>query len=217
MAGDDCRTPFASSARAFLELVDGVLAHQWSEPGLGDWDVRGLVGHTSRGLSVVETYLRDAGSEASLGVPVLTDPIEYFARVLVEPSADGRRLQQDAAIAERGRKAGEELGADPAVAVRQLFDRVIPLVMATPDEAIFETPAGPMPLTGYLPTRTFELAVHSLDLARAVNAAPPQELALGVSVSCELAGRLAARRPHAADLLMMLTGRRGIAPGLSIL
>ena len=27
------------------------------EPGLGEWDVRSLVGHTSRALLTVETYL----------------------------------------------------------------------------------------------------------------------------------------------------------------
>lgn len=212
MTSDDCRTPFAEAAGAFCALVEGIRADQWSLHGLGEWDVRGLVGHTSRALSTVEAYLAEGTGE-----PDLHDPVDYFVAVLAEPSGDDARVRQDAAIAERGRKAGQELGDHPAGVVRELAERVVALVMATPDAAVFATPAGSMPLPAYLPTRTFELAVHGLDLARALGVAPPRGLRPGVAVSCELAGRLAARRRGAADLLMVLTGRRGVPGGVSVL
>jgi hypothetical protein len=74
-----------------------------------------------------------------------------------------------------------------------------------------------MPLVDYLPTRTFELTVHSLDLARALGVDPPEVLTPAVTACCELAGGLAGRRPHAADLLLLLTGREHLPPGLTIL
>ena len=34
-----------------------LVGDRWSEPGLGEWDIRALVGHTSRSLVTVEVYL----------------------------------------------------------------------------------------------------------------------------------------------------------------
>jgi hypothetical protein len=48
-----------------------------------------------------------------------------------------------------------------------------------------------MTLIDYLPTRTFELTVHSLDLARALGIESLAVLGPAVSACCELAGRLA--------------------------
>lgn len=47
------------------------------------------------------------------------------------------------------------------------MDRVLSLVDGWSDDAPVAMAAGAMALVDYLPTRTFELAVHSLDLARA--------------------------------------------------
>jgi hypothetical protein len=74
-----------------------------------------------------------------------------------------------------------------------------------------------MTLTNYLPTRTFELAVHSLDLCRATHIEIPVNLRLAVTTSCELAGRLAGQHPDAADLLLFLAGRTGLRDGLSLI
>jgi hypothetical protein len=58
-----------------------------------------------------------------------------------------------------------------------------------------------MPLAGYLPTRTFELAVQSLDLTRALRLDIPDALRPAIAASCELAGRLAGQLPTAPELL----------------
>lgn len=217
VTGGDCRTAFSAAASALCELVERIGPDQWSAPALGEWDVRGLVGHASRALSTVEAYRTAAANRPVAAGPVLGDPVEYFLAVLADPSDAAARRRQDAAIAERGRTAGEELGPDPARTLRELAARAVALVGSTADDALFATPAGPMPLTGYLPTRTFELTVHCLDLARALGAEPPPTLAAGVAASCELAGRMAARRPQAAEVLMALTGRPGSASGIGIL
>lgn len=205
------RMAFSSAARAFGQLVDEVPDDQWSQPGLGEWDVRGLVGHATRALSTIETYLGEYP-----GGPVLTDPVEYFTTLLGGAAGDEARAQQHAAIATRGRQAGDDLGDAPARGVHTLLGRVIAVVDGAPDGTVLATPAGAMTLAGYLPTRTFEITVHSLDLARALHLVPPPELAEGIAFSCELAGRIAARRPDASQLLLLLTGRPGVRAGTSV-
>lgn len=124
MVNDDCRTSYHAAASAFCELTEGIPPDRWAAPALGQWDVRGLVGHTSRALSTVEEYLA-AGAP---GGEVLTDAVEYFVAVLPETLDEDARIRQHSRIAERGRKAGQELGDRPARAVRALADRVVALV-----------------------------------------------------------------------------------------
>jgi len=197
------RACYAGAARAFLELAGRVPPEAWSWLALGEWDVRALTGHTSRALTTVETYL---GTPAT-GVRV-AGPVEYFLAVRGATSPD--------AIAQRGKETGVALGEDPAAAVRELVHRVTALVRNTPDDALVATPAGAMTLIDYLPTRTFELAVHSLDLARALGLPPPASLAPALAASLELAGAIGARLPSAGELLLLLTGRTGLSENLSV-
>lgn len=189
------RSAYADAAAAFVQLVQQVPAEAWGEPGLGVWTVRDLVGHTSRSLTTVETYL---GKPAA--GPQLDDAVAYF-------TASQSALADADAVAQRGRDAGAALGDDPAGFVAALARRVTALVAATADDEPVGTPIGPMTLAAYLPTRVFELSVHSLDLARAIAVPPPAALRAGVEVSCALAGRLAAASPHADTVLLGLTGR----------
>jgi hypothetical protein len=67
----------------------------------------------------------------------------------------------------------------------------------------------------YLPTRTFELAVHGLDIARAIDIS----LELPADVIEEatvLAARIGAAEGHGNTVLMALTGRAGLPPSFSI-
>jgi uncharacterized protein (TIGR03083 family) len=209
---DESRSCFRSAAHSFVELVDEVRPEQWMLPALGVWDVRSLVGHTARALSTIEAYL----AIPSQG-PGPDSPVAYFLSVLSSDHESEERKRQDAAIAERGRQAGAELGADPAKTVREITMRVLARVDAAPDEALLATPAGSMTLGAYLPTRTFELTVHSLDLARTLDMDPPVGLTPAIAACCELAGALAVRRPNAASILLTLTGRNDHALGASVL
>lgn len=109
----------------------------------------------------------------------------------------------------------EYLGA--AAAFQDLVQRITILLRHTPDEALLATPAGIMTLVDYLPTRTFELAVHGLDLARALKLEPPASLAPAIAASLELAGAIGARLPSAPELLLLLTGRSGLPDHLSVI
>jgi hypothetical protein len=73
-----------------------------------------------------------------------------------------------------------------------------------------------MTLAGYLPTRTFELTIHSLDLARVLAVGTPAALRPAVTACCELAGQVAGQLPDAPELLLAITGRTGLPAGLSI-
>src|SRR5512144_1214905 len=140
-----------------MALVALVPGDAWSRPGLGLWTVRELVGHTARALGTVEEYLVVPPSG-----PAVADAVAYFR------AGTAAGITNSEAVAERGRLAGRELGPRPVEAVAGLSERVLGLVEQTPDDATVTSRLGVMRLIDYLPTRTFELAVHGLDLNAAL-------------------------------------------------
>ncbi|MDP9392978.1 MAG: maleylpyruvate isomerase N-terminal domain-containing protein [Actinomycetota bacterium] len=113
-------------------------------------------------------------------------------------------------MAQRGREAGAALGADPAAAVQQLVARVLARVDAAEQDVLVATPVGVMRLGDYLPTRTFELTVHTCDLAAALG--QPLDVPQVAAVdSCTLLGELAARAGRAGPLLPVRHRTRGAA------
>ena len=201
------RQSFRDAAGAFVDVVAAVGADDWTKPGLGVWTVRDLAGHTSRALVTVETYL-DPSTTAH--EPALADAVDYFR-------AAAAGLANADAIAERGRQAGAALVEDPHATVAALAGRVLALVDGSPDHALITSPMGTMALIGYLPTRIFELAAHTLDLAAAIGVAVPAELAVPLRASLHLAADLVDVRGHSADVLLALTGRRPLPEGFSVL
>jgi hypothetical protein len=197
---------FDSAARWFLQ-VSAAAADRHDEPGLGEWSVRDLVGHTSRSLVTVEAYLDVDGTDA--GPVDLVDAVAYYLAI-----ADA--LTDTTAVVQRGRDAGAALGDEPMVALRALVARVPELVRAAPATAIVRTPFGSMTLQGYLPTRTLELTVHTCDLAAAlgVPAAVPPDAA---AETFALIGGLAAAQGTASSALLALTGRGPLPTGFSVL
>lgn len=192
---------FEDAARWFVRTTSSVEGG-WDRPGLGEWDLRALVGHTSRALLTVETYLGRPAPAVEVD-----SCVEYF-----------RATSQMAAgpeVAERGRQAGAALGADPAAAVARIAKRVLPLVRAQDGAAVVTTVAGGMRLSDYLPTRTFELAVHTCDVALATGRSPDvppaaATQALGIVTELSVSGGVAGR------LLLAATGRP-VQTGSSVL
>ncbi len=129
------KADFGAAAGWFAHLVAKVDPDQWDQPGLGEWDVRSLVGHASRALSTAEAYLPQPADHEDIA-----SAAAYIAAAGTVDSS---------AIAERGREAGRTLGADPATAVRDLAERVTALVAATPGDALLTTVAGGMRLDAY--------------------------------------------------------------------
>ena len=202
------RQCFRNAAGAFVEVLAELGEEDWAKPGLGVWTVRELAGHTSRALITVENYL-DVGATAR-GAE-LSDALDYFRAV-----AGG--LTDPEAIAERGRQAAAALGDDPHASVAALAARVLALVDASPDDALVTSALGTTStLVGYLPTRTFELAVHTLDLTTATAVPIPTALAGPVRASLHLAADLADVQGTGPDVLLALTGRRPLRAGFSVL
>ena len=214
----DERAAFTAAAGWFRATVDEV-GGRWDQPGLGEWTVRDLVGHTSRSLVTVETYLdaRAVGSSAGsrpgpgAGAPgevTVTSAVGYYAAV--------RQAVSSPAVTERGRQAGAALGPDPAGFLAVLDARVQARVSAADDGAFVATAAGGMRLADYLPTRTFELVVHTADLAAALDVVtvPPHE---ALASAMHLAVQLAGENGDGVDVLLALTGRRPLPPGFTVL
>jgi uncharacterized protein (TIGR03083 family) len=186
---------FASVAPYAVDLLD--------QPGLGEWTVRDLVGHTCRSLITPEEYLTDE----TTGDVDLPTAAAYYAAT---------RQVDHAAVAERGRAAGAAMGDDPLGFVTGLVDRVPALVSAAPPRARMRTPFGSMAIAEYVVTRSFELTVHTCDLLRALDrpAHPPPEVA---SSALRLVAELTAANERVAEVLLALTGRNALPEGFSAL
>src|SRR5436305_6441873 len=96
---DGSRRAFSDAAEWFVRMA-ALVGDRWNRPGLGEWDVRALVGHTSRSLMTVENYL--ARSAAAVDV---ASAVDYYRAI--------GPLAADPDVAVPGRDAGTALGSDP--------------------------------------------------------------------------------------------------------
>jgi uncharacterized protein (TIGR03083 family) len=198
------RTTFLDAALTVADLVERVPPAAWFGPGLGVWDLRALIGHTSRSLITVATYVdRPSAAED------VETPEAYYARLTRAGAANTD------AVAQRGRESGAALGDDPAAAFRALVATVAEALDRAGDDDLIETAAGGMRVAAYLPTRTFELVVHGGD----VGSATGLPAAFAEPVLAEAAGlgaRIAVELGYGPALLAALTGRVALPPGFSI-
>jgi uncharacterized protein (TIGR03083 family) len=196
---------FISAARSFAALVHEIPDGAWGEPGLGDWDVRALVGHTSRSLTTVRSYLRTTAAREDIATPQA-----YYVRVT--PSA---LCIDPADVAERGRQAGRDLGDEPAAAVDELVSGVTS-DLASVDNPLIEVIGGlGIRLHTYLPTRVFELAVHGMDIASALDIPfrPPEAV---LAEALDVATGTAIATGRGESVLLALTGRSMLPPDFSV-
>ncbi|WP_319430111.1 maleylpyruvate isomerase N-terminal domain-containing protein [Mycobacterium sp. RTGN5] len=184
-----------------VSVIAQVPADRWDSPGLGTWTVRTLVGHIGRSFTTVIEYSARPADRMDIA-----DAAQYYlaiAGMLADPD------QIDA----RATQAGLTLGEHPVDAIRELQDRAIAALDT--DDRVIQTIAGGMRLSDYLPTRIFELGLHSVDLARAIGVpeALPPEVTDNVLA---LAAAVAQRRGDSHALMCALTGRGPLPAGYSI-
>jgi Mycothiol maleylpyruvate isomerase N-terminal domain len=199
---EESRAAFAAAADWFVRTTAAV-GDRWDQTGLGEWDLRALVGHTSRALLTVEDYLERPAAAIEIG-----DPVEYIRSASTAVASN--------AVAQRGRDAGNALGDDPAGAVARIAARVLPLLDGRDGTEVVTTIVGGMRLRDYLPTRTFELTVHTADIAVAVDEpldVPEPAATQALSIVTELA----VTSGLAGQLLLTATGRHGHTTGWSVL
>jgi uncharacterized protein (TIGR03083 family) len=199
---------FESAARSLADLVERIGDDEWDGPGLGDWDLRSLVGHASRAVTTVTAYVDQPADHEDA-----SSPADYFAIVARRSQATESGVVAEA-VAQRGRDAGAALGESPAEAVADLVDKALDR-LRDQDDVLMSTPVGGMLLSSYLPTRTFELAVHSLDIAAAVGVVLDIDPVV-LSDSLAIAADTAARTGRGVPVLLALTGRTPLPDGFSI-
>lgn len=195
---------FRAASDLFVDAVEGVPDDAWERPGLGTWDVRGLVGHTARALITVIDYL-DLDEPSSVSIETAGDYYGSLYLVYTNPEA----------IHRRGVDVGRSLGDDPAAAVRALRDRAIAVVEAQREGRIVSIGGMGILLEEYLQTRVFELVVHTMDLRRAVGT-PVEVPPVLVETTATLAAAIAARTGKGEQLLLALTGRAPLPPDFSV-
>ncbi|HEX2297262.1 MAG TPA: hypothetical protein VHH34_01885, partial [Pseudonocardiaceae bacterium] len=121
------------------------------------------------------------------------------------------------AATKRARSDGEALGDHPAQTVHTLLQQASTKLAMSGDDVLVEIHelVGGMRLAAWLPTRTFELAVHSLDIATAtdVPAALPDVV---LADAAALAARIAAVTGDGPAVLRALTGRGTLGDGFSV-
>ncbi len=204
MSGKDIRETYLEAGEFFAGVVDQVDIDGWDGPALGEWCARDLAGHTYRAFTTVLSY-----SAAPADKVEIERPVDYFLKVL-GGNVDHKQ------VAERGRAAGLEIIDDPKMMVRGFAMYVKNKLDELSDDHIMGTLAGGMRLIDYLPTRTFELIIHTMDLAKAVGveAEPPEK---GMAATIEILGQLALYRGHASELVLAATGRGGLPDGFTVL
>lgn len=184
-----------------ISLVSDISGDQWDAPALGPWTVRTLVGHIGRAFTTVTEYLakpadiRDVHTTADYYIVALT-------------------LTDPASIQARAEQAGLALGGDPPATIQKLREAAVDALLKAGDPLI-STAAGGMRLSDYLPTRIFELAVHSVDLARATgqpDALPAEVCRSALAVAVEVA----IRRGEGQSVLLALAGRTPLPSGFSV-
>lgn len=204
------RRIFLAAAAAFVELVERVPADGWDRPGLGVWNLRELTGHAvGAGFRTVLTSLARSAQQCDM-----SSAAGYYALARTVDPAFYR-----AAVAtseQEARREGAALGEHPAAVMPSLLSEVAAAVEAAEDGQLIQTAAGGMRVAEWLVTRTFELAVHGLDIAGAagLSASLPSDV---LAEAAALAARVGVAVGDGATVLMALTGRRALPEGFCVL
>src|ERR1700693_6005703 len=113
---------FKAASQYFIEVVSAVPSTSWDLPGLGEWNVRDLVGHTNRAHVILVQYLEH---------PQPPEPADstYFT---------------DESIAQRGRDAVVALGSDPLATISDAAAKAVALIETMPPGAAVGSPMGTM-------------------------------------------------------------------------
>lgn len=193
----------AEAGSRFVATVVEIGPDGWDRPGLGEWTVRELVGHTLRACSTIERFL-----DHPVDVVEVDSAADYY-RIALNSSPDLHAI-----VAQRGRDAGAGLGDDPASTVVEDVSAVLGRLAETSGGEVGLTAVGGMTLTAYLETRLVELVVHLSDLCAALGIGAPDLGAAGVRAASTV---YASASPADRDaVLRAMLGRETLPPGFSV-
>lgn len=205
------RGSYLLAVDAFAALVDHLPGEVWDTPGLGVWTVRDLVGHTAAAALTQVCTVVDRPADAEM---IFSAEGYYALAKSVDPAVYQAATE---AATKQARSDGEALGDRPAQTIHALMDQVTTKLDATGDDALVEIHelVGGMRLEAWLPTRTFELAVHSLDIAAATGV-PATLPGAVLADAAALGARIAVATGDGPAVLRALTGRGTLAEGFSV-
>lgn len=195
---EEYRVALGTAIAEVADLIRPVV--DFTVPGLGAWDLRGLSGHFLRAIRTPLSYLAAPEPEG----PALPGAAHYAAAYLDRRDRDGATLDQSIAV-----RGAAELGQDsrhPSEPIVEEAGRLDAALATTPADRRIGTLFGPLRLGDYLRTRTLEIVVHGTDIARAVGRtwSPPDILVADV---LSLLSEISVVRGTAIDVLCALTGR----------
>jgi hypothetical protein len=208
-AGMDFRRTYRAAAVSFADLVARLPDDRWDAIALGDWTLRDLVGHTvSSALRQVPGVLGSTGDNLAADSP---EGYWAFARA-APPELYAAAVRASATDA---RESGLALGDNAGGIVADLIGRATATLANVGDADVVATPIGGMRVRDWLPTRTFELVVHGMDVAAA--AAVEYHLAPAVlAEAAALSARTAVAVGDGELVLRALTGRGVLPPEFSV-
>jgi uncharacterized protein (TIGR03083 family) len=204
------RRTYRAAAVSFADLVSRLPGELWYAPGLGDWTLRELVGHTvSSALRQVPEVLGKPADSVAVGTAE-----GYFAYARSAPAE--MFADATAASSEDARTTAAWLGDNPVAVVNELAGRATAALSAVADDDIVTTAIGGMRVRDWLPTRTFELVVHGLDAAAAAGVEYGLSLD-AIAESTTMAARLAVALGDGPAVLRALTGRSPLPEKFSVI
>ena len=197
------RDAFRESVAQLTEVVRLIPPDAWGKPALGEWSVRELTAHVVRVVGGAITY-------ASPGSPItLESAADYYVQAMSSP-----RIHEQ--IAERAREAVVDLGDDPLEALQAVAERTMTAIAERDGNAPIASPFGGLRLDDYLPTRTLEIVIHTMDIAEAVSVPyEPSPNALNATVT--LLAEIAVIHGDGTALMLALSGRQALPAGFNVL
>ncbi|MBB2944267.1 uncharacterized protein (TIGR03083 family) [Actinoplanes lutulentus] len=206
----DYRRTYRSAAIAFADLVSRIPPDRLDGPGLGEWTLRDLLGHT------VSSALRQVPEALAQQAPALVVPAPefYFATARRAP-ATVVAAAHTASTAD-ARETGRALGERPADAISGFVGRATAALAQAGDDDLIATAAGGMRVADWIPTRTFELVIHASDASEA-SGTPITFDHDTLSETAALAARTAVTVGDGPAVLRALTGRSPLPTNFTIL
>lgn len=170
------------------------------------WDVKELLGHMYRDVDRLIEY-RDEPAPAEPD----TDAVSYWRRY--DPVDDAPRIANRAVEIAKG----YEMGADLARAFEVRWREAVDVTKQLEPDRIYKTFAPAMRLDEFVETRVLEIAVHGLDLARAIGRPPWISQRAADMTRHILLGLLRAEPPRSlgwdeVTFIEKATGRQPLSP-----
>lgn len=199
------REAYSLAADAFVQTLHDVDAADADLAGVvpgAAWTLGELIAHTMRAFTCIEQYL-DGPTERSNPTPIV-DAVEYYQVALSAGSVHE-------GIVARARQAARDLH-DPFGQAEVTAQRIGALVASTADDDPVYSPGGCLVMSEYLVTRTVELALHTVDIQRAIG----QPAEIHPTISRLIIPVLSALGPS-TQIVLALTGRGTLADGFNVL